>query len=139
MFRRNQVLRTLSAPESRDRLEAVVADPRFAARGAMAREVCKIFKFVNARGRLQISTCVTALTNLADRGWIDLPAPTNKYAAGAGPHLLPTAVPMPDNLPDAVRDGQDMAIHLVIAWCLMVLTLLGWTVPDLDLEVFFTE
>ncbi|MDE2956315.1 MAG: hypothetical protein OXU68_04800 [Bacteroidota bacterium] len=55
MFRRSQVL---SAPESRDRLEAVAADPRFATRGAMAREVCMVFKFVDARGRLQISTYV---------------------------------------------------------------------------------
>ncbi|MDE2833493.1 MAG: IS4 family transposase [Bacteroidota bacterium] len=110
MVTQNQVLRTLSAPESRDRIEAVVADPRFATRGAIAREMCKVFNFTDARGRWQIATCVKALTKLADRGRIDLPAPTNNYAAGAGPRLLPDAVPMPDNLPDAVRDVQDLAI-----------------------------
>ena len=69
-----------------------------------------VFNFTDARGRLQIATYVTALTKLADRGRIDLPVPTNNYAAGAGPRLLPDAVPMPDNLPDAVRDVQDLAI-----------------------------
>ena len=39
----------------------------------------------------------------------------------------------------ALRLQRMLAIHLVIAWRLMVLTLLGRTMPDLDLEVFFTE
>ncbi|MDE2835240.1 MAG: DUF4338 domain-containing protein [Bacteroidota bacterium] len=110
MFTQNQALRTLNSPESRDRLEVVVADPRFATRRAMTRQVCKVFKFADARRRLQIATCVTVLTKLADRGRIDLPAPTNNYTAGAGPRLLPNAVPMPDGLPDAVRDVQDLTI-----------------------------
>jgi len=39
----------------------------------------------------------------------------------------------------ALRLQRMLAIHLVIAWRLMVLTLLGRTMPDLDPEVFFTE
>ena len=39
----------------------------------------------------------------------------------------------------ALRLERAIAIYCVIAWRLMVLTLLGRTVPELDSEVFFTE
>ena len=39
----------------------------------------------------------------------------------------------------ALRLEQAVAIYCVIAWRIMVLTLLGRTVPELDAEVFFTE
>ncbi|MDE2957163.1 MAG: hypothetical protein OXU68_09185 [Bacteroidota bacterium] len=67
MLTQNQVLRTLSAPESRDRLEAVVADPRLTTRGVMAREVCIIFNSTDARGRLQIATWAVFQIQLVNR------------------------------------------------------------------------
>ena len=39
----------------------------------------------------------------------------------------------------ALRLERAIAIYCVIAWRIMVLTLLGRTVPELDAEVFFTE
>ena len=115
MFTQNQVLRTLSAPESQARLEAVVADKQLATRQAIAVRVCEVFKFADARGQWQVATCVKALSKLADRGRIALPALTNHFAAGAGPRLLPEAVPAPCDVPETVRDVEALAVVEVTA------------------------
>ena len=47
MFKQNQVLRTVSAPESAARLDAVVADKQLSTRGAIARKLCEVFDFVD--------------------------------------------------------------------------------------------
>ena len=66
--------------------------------------------FVDACGRLQVSTCARALSKLADRGRIALPAPTNNYAAGAGPRLLADPVPAPERLPEVVKEVQGLTL-----------------------------
>ena len=113
MFRQNQVLRTLSAAQSQARLDGVVADERLQTRTAIARGVCEVFNFVDARGELQVSTCVRALKKLADRGRIALPPPTNSHAAGASPRRLQEGVPMPSALPDSVRNVLDLSLVVV--------------------------
>ncbi|MCY4673880.1 MAG: hypothetical protein OXD43_09000 [Bacteroidetes bacterium] len=110
MFTQSQVLRTLSALESQARLAAVVGDAALSTRGAITRRVCELFTFVDACGRLQVSTCARALSKLAERGRIALPAPTNNYAAEAGPRLLAEPVPAPERLPEIVKEVQGLTL-----------------------------
>ncbi len=110
MFTQSQVLRTLRAPESQARLPAVLGDAALSTRAAIARRVCELFTFVDACGRLQVSTCARALSKLADRGRIALPAPTNNYAAGAGPRLLAEPVPAPERLPEVVNEVEGLTL-----------------------------
>ena len=100
MFAQNQASRALSVPSSQTAPASFVSENRLATPGAIVCEVCEVFEFADARGDWQASTCTRALANLADRGRISLPAPTNSYAAGAGPRLLPKRVPLPNNLPE---------------------------------------
>jgi len=39
----------------------------------------------------------------------------------------------------ALRLQRSLTIHLVTAWCLMVLTLLGRSVPELEASVFLPK
>ena len=114
MFRQNQVLRTLSDEvQSRARLDDVLADERLKTRTAIARRVCEVFNFVDARGQIQLATCFRALSKLANRGRIALPAPMNNHAAGASPRLLQESVPMPSIFPDAVCEVEGLSLVLV--------------------------
>ena len=113
MFRQNQILRTLSKAQSQARLDRVLADARLKTRTAIARRVCTVFDFVDARGQLQVTSCAKALSKLADRGRLTLPAPTNHHAAGASPRLLKAGVPMPKVLPDSVHAVEDLSLIMV--------------------------
>ncbi|GEM_PF-2241624 len=86
MFTQSQVLHTLSAPESQARLTAVVGDAALFTRAAIARRVCELFRFVDACGRLQVSTCARALSKLAE------------------------PVPAPERLPAVVNEVQGLTL-----------------------------
>ena len=83
----------LSAAHSRGRLGRILADKSWGNRASIVRRVCEEFEFLDARQQWQVAGCAKALSKLADRGCIVLPAPMNTYAAGAGPRLLSTPVP----------------------------------------------
>ena len=113
MFQQNQILRTLSEAQSQACLDGILADGSLKNRTAIARRVCAAFDFVDARGQLQVASCVKALSKLSDRGRIALPAPMNDHAAGASPRLLKEGVPMPSALPDSVREVKDLSLIVV--------------------------
>ena len=113
MFEQSQILRTLSAAHSRMRLDHILTDKSLGNRAAIVRRVCAEFGFLDVRQQLQVAGCAKALSKLADRGCIVLPAPMNTYAAGAGPCLLPVPVPAPHGLPDSVRAVQGLSVRLV--------------------------
>lgn len=113
MFKQSQVLRTLSAPSAGMRLQEVLADQRLRTRTAMARQVCEDFGFVDAKGKPQVGTCITALEKLAKREVIVLPAPQNNHASGASPRRLADAVPQPVDVPTSADRVQEMRVVMV--------------------------
>ena len=110
MFEQNQILRTLSAPQGRLRLERVLSDESLHNRTAIARRACADFGFVDAKGRAQVATCAKALLKLEARGEIALPAPLNHHAAQASPRLLKEAVSPPVAMPATLDEVKGLAL-----------------------------
>ena len=61
------VQRTLGSPEAMDSIAAILAGEQFASRRAVGRRVCEEFGFRDRLGRLQVATCLKALSVLAER------------------------------------------------------------------------
>ena len=113
MLQQNQILRTLSAAQSRVPLEQVLSDKSLDNRTAIARRVCQHFRFFDARGRQQVAGCAKALSKLKARGEIVLPAPLNNHATGAWPRLLSVPVPAPAGLPKSVDGIEELSLVVV--------------------------
>ena len=64
MIIQNQILGTLRAPGSQDRLAGILADEAPTGRSAIGRRVCAEFGFVDARGTAQLAGCLKALRAL---------------------------------------------------------------------------
>ncbi len=71
----NQILKTLRAPESKPRLEQILATETLENRNAIGLKVCEEFGFYDTRGKIQQTGCLKALGVLERSGLIKLPKP----------------------------------------------------------------
>lgn len=110
MFTQNQILRTLSAPESQALLELAVAQSQAESRNALARDVCERFGLTNARGGLQVAGCVKALNKLERQGRIVLPPPRPAPSMTPAPSLLDGPVPPPADVPGRVDQVEGLRL-----------------------------
>ena len=60
MEKQNLIRRALSSPAGFDRLAGILEEETFESRSAAVRRVCEAFGFFDARGRPQISGCLSA-------------------------------------------------------------------------------
>ncbi len=112
MITQNQILGTLRAPGSQDRLAGILADEVPAGRSAIGRRVCAEFGFVDARGTAQLAGCLKALRVLEASGRLALPAPGRRVRAPS-PRRLESPVEAAGGVPGEVADVEGLALELV--------------------------
>lgn len=96
------VQRTLGSPEAMDTIAATLACEQFASRRAVGRRVCEEFGFRDRLGRLQVATCLKALSVLAERSErIVLPTPAAVVSGGGKPSLLAAGASLAENRPES--------------------------------------
>ena len=100
MEKQNLIRRALSSPAGFDRLAGILEEETFESRSAAVRRVCEAFGFFDARGRPQISGCLSALAAMERGGRVSLP-PASKRVRPSGPAMLGHPVPDPSGVPGA--------------------------------------
>lgn len=113
MNTQNQIKRTLSEESSLSYLKDLLDCKTFPNRTALAKEVCREFKFYDPRGQEQISGCTKALRTLDAAGHIKLPEPARKNADGKSPQRQNFTVPLPVGVPSTVNEIQGLKLTLV--------------------------
>ena len=94
------------------RVSALMANETFPHRTAIAERVCTEFRFLDARGLPQLSTCLKALRTLHGRGSIQLPPPLQHGGRGR-PRRLGQPVSPPRSVPPRVDQVQGLHLQLV--------------------------
>ena len=79
----------------------------------LATRVCQQFRFYDARGQTQVSSCLKALRQLEQAGHFILPGVQQKRARKS-PRRLPEAVSLPVDVPHEVGDVQDLGLVMVL-------------------------
>ena len=79
----------------------------------LVRNICEKFKFTNDNGEPQVSTCLTALHELADEGIISLEKSSRQTSRDPELICLPEALPMPVGLSDNADELGSLTIKLV--------------------------
>lgn len=108
----SQILQTLRAPQSRARLESIVAQGACESRAALGRKVCAQFGFVDARGSAQLTGCLKALAVLETERRIALPA-SRPHGHRPSPRCLDAPVPAPVDVPAQVCDVEGLRLVVV--------------------------
>jgi hypothetical protein len=80
-------------------------------RTKLADQLCEHYKFIDARGRLQRSTCLKALRELEAKGHVNLPPPMVKHGPPK-PRRLNEPVAMPQGVPS--KAGEVLGLALII-------------------------
>ena len=94
------------------RVSALLANESFPHRTALAKRVCAEFRFLDARGLPQLTTCLKALRTLDARGSIQLPPPVHPGGHGT-PRRLGRPVPAPRSVPPRVNEVRGLQLQLV--------------------------
>jgi len=102
MDKQHQIKRTLSLPDSLEKVHELLGSQSFAHRSAVAAAVCARFDFFDLGGRPQTASCLKALRELEAAGHFSLPAAAGKRAGPGAPRGLPGPVPPPRGVPPAV-------------------------------------
>jgi hypothetical protein len=108
----NQIKRTLARGEAIAHIRLVLDGDEGLNRTQLADRLCEHFGFVDARGRLQRSTCLKALRALEERGHIQLPAPVVEHGPPR-PRRLSEPVALPQDVPSQVGDVLGMELIIV--------------------------
>jgi hypothetical protein len=111
MEKQNQVKRTLSQPDSIETVRELLRRHADANRTAVTRAVCRHFGFVDARGAIQLGSCLKALRDLESAGHFVLPPPTYAASRIKSPRGLGEPVPAPLQVPAHV--GAVHALQLI--------------------------
>ncbi len=103
--------RRLSSDAGFRKLTAILARKGVHSRAEIGRRVCSAFGFLDHRGELQVTSCLSALRRMEGRGRIELPPPD-----GGGGHgrvaRTGVAIPEPTGLPS--RAGAIGDLELVV-------------------------
>ena len=102
MYMPAHIPQVLASPSGRRRLRGILVSKGSPTRAEIARRVCKAFKFFDARGALRLSSCRAALTTLARKGVISLPASLSPRRAPARPRSLDRPVRAAREVPNRV-------------------------------------
>ena len=108
----NQIKRTLARGEAIAHIRLVLDGDEGLNRTQLADRLCEHFGFVDARGRLQRSTCLKALRALEERGHIQLPARVVEHGPPR-PRRLSEPVALPQDVPSQVGDVLGMELIIV--------------------------
>jgi len=114
MKHQHQIKRTLSSPENIALVRGLIEANGDLLRSHLATEVCERLGFVDARGHLQVSTCLKALRDLESQGQLELPG--RKGGGGPrqlNPKRLSEAVPAPEGVPESVEQIEGLDLVLV--------------------------
>lgn len=109
------IKRTISLPANIQIIRDLIADPTITSRSKLTKRVCEKFSFYDARGLMQISSCVKALRDLEQSGLITLPAPTIRSGlkrGNAAVRRLAEPVDLPIGVPAQVEEIEQL--HLVL-------------------------
>ena len=112
MKKQNQIKRTLTKPESIEKIKNMLDTGGSINRTALADKLCSHFNFYDPGGNKQRSSCLKALRNLEKAGHFTLPRPTMKKMSPKKPRRPKQSVPEPKNVP-ASAGGIDK-LKLVI-------------------------
>jgi hypothetical protein len=82
-------------------------------RKQLAAELCRRFRFRDARGQLRVGSCLKALRDLERAGEFTLPPRLIDINEGWSPRRLPAAVPEPQGVPESVAEVQGLRVVLV--------------------------
>jgi len=82
-------------------------------RQRLAAELCRRFRFRDARGELRVGSCLKALRELERAGEFTLPPRLIEINAGWSPRRLPAAVPEAQGVPERVEWVQGLRVVLV--------------------------
>jgi hypothetical protein len=102
MNTQNEIKRTLSTSTCIEYIKQLLSGNEVAHRFDLAKQVCKHFKFHDARGEMQTSGCLKALRELESSGHFDLPKAQHK-ASTKSPRRLTEPVPLPVDVPSEVN------------------------------------
>jgi Domain of unknown function (DUF4338)/Transposase DNA-binding len=102
MNTQNEINRTLSTSTCIEYIKQLLSGNEVAHRFDLAKQVCKHFKFHDARGEMQTSGCLKALRELESSGHFDLPKAQHK-ASTKSPRRLTEPVPLPVDVPSEVN------------------------------------
>lgn len=98
MEAQNQIKRTLSRPEVIEHVRSLLDENGGMNRTGFAGEICQRYRFFDARGNPQISSCLKALRELEFGGHLVLPQPLMQPGRGS-PRRLAEPVAMPQGVP----------------------------------------
>ncbi len=116
MKKQNQIKITLSKPENIKRINELQRIQRFKNRAQLAKTICKNYNFVDLKGDLQESSCITALKQLEKQKHITLPTiknKSNKVRKARTLCRLGIAVEAPINVPEKAGEIQGLELILV--------------------------
>lgn len=108
----SQIRRRLSEPANIERVRQHLDENPGVHRNELATRLCYEFGFLDGRGRPQRSGCVKALRVLEGRGHFTLPARRTQPAAPK-PRRLGDTVPVPQDVPNDVRDLRGLQLLIV--------------------------
>jgi hypothetical protein len=116
MKTQHNIKRTISLPANIAIIRGLSADPTITSRSKLTKRVCEKFSFYDARGLMQISSCVKALRDLEQSGLITLPAPTIRSGLKPGKpavRRLAEPVDLPIGVPAQVGEIEHLRLVLV--------------------------
>ena len=99
--------------EGREQLATLPATSSFSGRTEMAKAVCQLFDFTDARGELRVSSCLSVLRDLETASYIQLPPSGQLQGRSRTPRVLDAPVPFAKNVPDVVNDVLGLHLQLV--------------------------
>ncbi len=108
----HQIKRTLSEPQGLQRLRMLMHGADDEHRTALAERVCAQFGFVDARARVQRSSCLKALRELERAGHIVLPA-ARTHPGVTRPHGLGAPVAAAHEVPGELGQVRDLELVVV--------------------------
>ena len=112
MKKQNQIKRTLTKPESIEKIKSMLDTGGSINRTALADKLCSHFNFFDPSGNKQRSSCMKALRKLEKAGHFTLPSSAMKKMSPKKPQRPKRPVPEPKNVP-ASAGGIDR-LQLII-------------------------
>ena len=108
-----QIRSTLFSAHGRSLLSTLPGAESLSGRWEMARAVCGLFGFVDARGSLREASCLAALRELEDAGGIRLPPPGRGFGISRRPRVLSEPVPPAASVPAVVHEVGGLHVRLI--------------------------